>query len=308
MLNNNDKPIEAITYTVKDIASNTNTANLNITANGSNDTPTIVVDVVSEQPAVSGGNLGDGRFSSVGTAGDNNPSTNIVSFSVDTGVEPSTVRAVVNLDRVDNTFSLLVNNQDIFANGTGLTTIFQLENESVTSMGSHVVTLRFADGTWQSTGAPWTANTNGLPRFQIIMTEEGMRFYANRATNSTELEEIFIGTRNGTNFTTIFPQGLANLGLGIPDFTAGPNTVTVINPNGSGQDLISGYVKVTTGGIFNISDWDNGEVQSATITLVGTQTGDKVLTLTGLASLSDFEDAIRSVMFQPSAGGADPVD
>ncbi|WP_373686430.1 Ig-like domain-containing protein [Acinetobacter sp. YH12098] len=324
-LNNNDHPVEVITYTVRDAAGNTNTANLNITVNGSNDAPTIAIDTASEQPPVSGGNLGDGRFSSVGTAGDNNASTNTMTFNVGTGVDPSTVRAVINLDRVDNTFSLLVNGQDIFSNGTGSTTIFQLENETTTSTGQHVVTLRFADGTWLGVGNPWTANSNGLPRFQIIMTEDGVRFYATRNMNSTELEEIFIGTRNGTNFATIFPQGLTNPGLGVPDFVPGGNTVTVVNPNGSGQDLISGYVKVTTGGTFSISDWDNGQVQSAAITLLGTQTGDKlitvlplgitasettvdgnkVLTLTGPASLADFEDAIRSVMFQPGAAGGE---
>lgn len=104
----------------------------------------------------------------------------------------------------------------------------------------------------------------------------------------------------------------------------------MINPNGAGQDFFKGYVTVTTGGAFAIEDWDNDEIQSAIITLVGTQNGDKltavlpqgitsnadeirnsdgdiVLMLTGPASLNDFQDAIGSVMFQAGSGGGERV-
>ena len=328
-LNASDAPVESIVYTVRDASGNVDTATLGITVNGRNDAPVIEVETGSDSPTVSGGNQGGGAFSSVATAVNQNPhnnsSTHNLSFSVANGAE-STVRAVVNLDRVDNTFSILVNGTDIFASPNGQTTIFQLESgDGTTGIGANVVALRFADGTWLSAGAPWDAHANGLPRFQVIMTENGVRFYATRTTTASQLEEIFIGTHANSGFNNIFPQGLTNPGLGVPDFIAGQNTVRVVNPNGVGQDLIQGYLTVTSGGTFDITDWDDANIAVATITLQGRQTGDNliavlpqgitantaivngnlVMTLSGPASLADFEDAIRSVMFQSGAAGGE---
>ena len=316
-LNTGNSPVEEITYVVSDKSGNTVEAILAVTVNGTNDVPTVVLGEESITPIVT-----NGWFSSVPTAqntAQNNSSETTMSFRVD-GVDPSTVRAVINLERVDNTFSILVNDDDIYGNPTSLNTIFQVEaGDTTTGWGNHVVALRFADGQWLSSGQPWDMNLNGLPRFQIILTEHTVRFFATRTTTSTELEEIFIGTNApvGSGFENIFPEGLTNPGIDLPDFVSGKNTVTVINPNGVGQDLIQGYMKVTAGGSFDIADIDDTEIASATITLLGTQPGDslvavlplgitatettvggnKVLTLTGSASLSDYEDALNSVMF-----------
>ena len=316
-LNTGDSPVEEITYVVSDQSGNTVEAILAVTVNGTNDVPTVVLGEESITPIVT-----NGWFSSVPTTqntAQNNSSETTMSFRVD-GVDPSTVRAVINLERVDNTFSILVNDDDIYGNPTSLITIFQVEaGDTTTGWGNHVVALRFADGQWLSSGQPWDMNLNGLPRFQIILTEHSVRFFATRTTTSTELEEIFIGTNApvGSGFENIFPEGLTNPGIDLPDFVSGKNTVTVINPNGGNQDLIQGYMKVTAGGSFDIADIDDTEIASATITLLGTQPGDslvavlplgitaeettvggnKVLTLSGLASLSDYEDALNSVMF-----------
>lgn len=323
-LNTGESSVEEFSYTVRDAMGNTSTANLNITVHGANDAPVISVETASQEPDVTGGNLGGGSFTSYNVSGnrESNGSTRDLGFVVPDGVDPSTVRAVINLAQVDNTFSILVNGQDIFDNGTNQTTVFQLQaNDSQTGSGPNVVALRFADGQWLSTGNPWTEHVNGLPRFQIILTEAGIRFYATRNINSTGLEEIFIGNMSGTNPDSVFPEGLTNPGLGVPDFNLGNNQVTVINPDGTGADGIAGSMTVTTGGTFKITDRDDANIKQATITLEGAQTGDdfvavlprgitatetnaagdRVLTLNGVASLSDYEDAIRSVMFQPGA-------
>ncbi|SUA55932.1 VCBS repeat [Oligella ureolytica] len=339
-LNRSDAPVEEITYIMQDKYGNEGSATLHIIVNGNNDAPIISLETPSEQLTITssgtgnllqnGGNNGDGSFdtssrkSPTANGGNqDNSSTQTLNFNVTTDVDPSTVRAVINLDEVDNSFSILVNGIDIYT-GTTNQTIFQLETGGSVNRGfeSNAVALRFADGTWLGAGAPWNANIHGLPRFQIILTEDSVRFYATKSTNSEELEEIFIGTNtSSTNFDTVFPNGLTNLGLKTPDFNVGQNTVTVINPNGAGQDFMKGYMTVTTGGSFAINDWDDDYVSSATITLEGTKPGDKltavlpfgiegtettvngnlVLTLSGNASRKDYEDAIGSVMFQAGA-------
>ncbi|WP_432786615.1 hypothetical protein AAEX37_00701 [Oligella sp. MSHR50489EDL] len=330
-LNEDDHPVESITYVVKDKNGNTAESTLNITVNGANDVPSLGLSEEAVTPIVSGG-----WFSTLPTAqapnllnkNPNNSSSNSMRFNLKEGVDPSTVRAVINLEMVDNSFSIKVNGKDIFNNGTALDTIFQVErNDRIIGKGTNVVALRFANGDWLGDGKPWEVNKHGLPRFQIVLTAEGVRFFATRTVESTSLEEVFVGSVLETG--EAFPNGLTNEGIISPQFNAGSNEIIVNNNDGIGQDFIQGYMKVSAGGSFKISDLDDAEISSATITLKGTKQGDslvavlpnsmqsietvdgngnKVLTLTskdGSASLKDFEDALNSVIFM---GGGEQGD
>ena len=322
-LDTGDSVDQVITYTVTDAEGNEATSTLTVTVNGTNDAPSVEFSEVSKTPVITGGNKGGGANF------ENGDLTNGTLFHAHTlhfnaaGADGASVRAVINISEVDNSFRILVNGVNILEKIAGLEGFFQLENGDNTVAGD--VALRFADGGWTSSdgnAGPWDPHSSGLPRIQVIITEEGVRFFATRTKTSTVLEELFIGTKTSSkNLADIFPNGLTNPGINLPDFNSGANDVVVQNINGTGVDEMKGYLSVTTGGRFEVADWDDQYVSKAVITLVGTQFGDNlyavlpngmvgttttvngnlVLTLTSKTSdgmlLSDVEEALRSTMF-----------
>lgn len=98
---------------------------------------------------------------------------------------------------------------------------------------------------------PWVANTNGLPRLRVIVDQGGfVTVYGTPNVNSTSLE--LMETANGSSFNQI-------------TFNNGSNAFSIVNPNDSGADGITGtaytYVECDTDldGIPNRYDLDSDD-------------------------------------------------
>ena len=254
----------------------------------------------------------DGKFESSHAATENADPNKFynheLKFNISKGQDLSTVRTVINLDKLDNSFMIEVNGTKI-ANAD----VFQIQDGDNTHSNQIDLVFKNADGslTWLSAGNPWNENIHGLPRFQIVMTQDGIRFYATRETKSTQLEEIFF--RNESDKDKLNDIILKE----------GENKIIVGNADGVGQDAIKGSLTVSTGGKFVISDDDSTHLQSMTITLTGAKDKDELipvlpegisqlldkagdvwtLTLFGNASAQDYQDALNSLMFRGKTGG-----
>lgn len=304
-LKQGESVLDQITYTVADAGGNQSTAELNITVNGTNDVPNITQIEPAIIPVITGNNS-NGSFSN-GTI-TNGSSTaekkHNFKFDLSDAKDTTTTQVVVNLTTLDNSFKINVNGKSIHPKD-----VFQIQDGALTTAAE--VKLVFADGSYLSAGQPWNANTNGLPRFQIIMTEDGIRFFATRTTSSTQLEEIFF-------------KDTADMALLVkPDFINGTNSIDIINVDGVGVDAMSGFMTVTARGKFEISDVDSADLSKIVVTVKNAATGDLfipvlpkgisassswvggklVLTLSGNASKQDYEDALNSLMFKGSKVG-----
>lgn len=229
-------------------------------------------------------------------------------FIIDKGQDLSSIRSVINLDKLDNSFMIWVNGEKIADTG-----VFQVQDNDDTHTDQINLVFRNENGedTWLSDGKPWLPNENGLPRFQIVITEKGVRFYATRDVKSTELEEIFFQNEDDKEkFNKIV-------------FKDGVNEIIVGSADGTGTDAIKGYLTVTVGGQFVISDEDSANIESMTITLTGAQIGDELipvlplgikaelfkegdvwkLLLSGEASKQDYQDALNALMFKGTKDG-----
>ena len=224
------------------------------------------------------------------------------------GVEGEFVRAVINLDTVDNSFGLNVNGKSLTSGK-----VIQLQNNDGTHTNNQVF-LKTASGEIfgdVDTTKPWNKNENGLPRIQIIVTEDGIRFFGTLTTTSTELVELFLAD------PTV---------LQLPDFKDGNNTIDIINYNGTGDDGMSGSLNVYSGESFQLSDEDNqGELYSKVVVKLTEGEGvvmtpvlpkgmiaefspdGKSLTLKAtdgtFLSAKDFEDALQNLIFKASTDG-----
>ena len=136
--------------------------------------------------------------------------------------------------------SVVVNHTDTGYLRLDLTTLdnsFQLDINGTTV---HPFILEFENGAleageeyfvFQSDGAlinsPWVANSNGLPRLQLIIDESGnASLYGTRTTSSTSLEPM--ESQNGTAFNTI-------------NWISGNNnTFTITNQAGPGPEGLNG--------------------------------------------------------------------
>ena len=147
------------------------------------------------------------------------------------------IEVLVNLTTVDNSFQIDANGTTIHSN------ILQLESGNF-SPGDVQMVFQ-SDGTQIS--APWVANSNGLPRIQVIINQLGkVTVLGSRTTTSTFLEVMV--TNDGSLFNSII-------------FPIGATTFTVINPNDGGPDGILGIVNVQcdtdSDGIVNRLDLDS---------------------------------------------------
>lgn len=218
--------------------------------------------------------------------------------------ETSTTQIYVNLKVLDNSFKVFVNGKSIHLNE-----VFQIEAGDITTPIQ--VPLKFADGTWLASGAPWNANEKGLARFQIIISENGVRFFGTKTTKSEYLEEIFYDSSYGS-------------GIQLPTFKAGENLLEIVSVDGVGIDSIQGYATISAGGMFELSDVDSEKLSKIELILENGVQGKDIftpvlpkgityliekvgeslkLTLFGEASKADYQDVLNSLMFKSSNTG-----
>ena len=282
-----------------------------------NDAPTIDL---NGDPAVSVPVSNGGAFSqpSVDAGAER---TNTLTFTVAGNQLADQTRAVVALTTVDDAFRIIINGRAITSGIIG-----------VDSGNAAATRLTFADGSSVVSG--WVANSNGLPRVEVRITEAGIEFWGTRSSTSTVLEQLF------------YPTGTGGL-LALPDFIAGTNTIVIANPDGSGPESISGVVSVTTQDVdFSstyteggagaaiadidrvVGDIDDTNMESASIVITNGRAGDLLsltgglpagitaswnaatftLTLTGTASKAAYETAIGQIRYSstsdnPTLGG-----
>ncbi len=299
----------SFTYTIAD--PNGGEATATVTGTVTNARPTVDLD---GNPAVAIALTNGGAFSqSSADAGVDR--TNSFSFALGAEFFPDTTTSVVRLDSVDNSFRLLVN-------GTSISSA-NIEVEGGGNLQAGEILLRFADTSLVQ--APWVANSNGLARVEVRLSESGVEFWGTRTTTSTVLEQLFPASG------TITP----------PNFVSGSNTISVVNLNDNGLDAIAGQVSVMSqrtsfattytenGTRVSIADTDavtadvdDVNLESAAITLTNPQTGDRLLvngssaaagtlpsgiawtrtdtmvTLSGSFTKAQYADAIELVQFE----------
>ena len=314
---------ETVTLTVSDGHGGFVPSVMNVVITGTDDAPVISQEVVASTPdiqvtAQSGGtgtytefrnSFTGGRGSSV-NSGDNN---HTLQFAIANGQDASSAVVVVNLDQIDNSFMVNINGQPIMNPSIALTMQLQDADNTTTPQ----VGLRYANGTWVIAGHPWNVNTHGLPRLQMIISEDGVRFYVSENTDSTVMTEVFLGN-TGSPFVP------SNAGLQLPNFVNGTNTIVFTNTDGSGQELVNGSASVSVGGSIGVVDIDNNaQIKGATIVLTGSvgdilaigglpagitssisntvsgATSTTTVTLSGNATLADYEKALSYVVFTP---------
>jgi cysteine-rich repeat protein len=83
---------------------------------------------------------------------------------------------------------------------------------------------------------PWYANSNGLPRLHITLTEASIDFEGSETTSSTTITTGLVYNQPTTN----------------PIFVEGQNTITIVNPDGPGPDGIHFQIGLTAA--FRVAD------------------------------------------------------
>ncbi|RZG88375.1 type I secretion C-terminal target domain-containing protein, partial [Acinetobacter sp. WCHAc060033] len=279
-------------------------------------------EVISKEPTqtvkVTGGDDGNGSFKSSNSNDNAGTPNDSAAKKHNTNVQLSaddldTARIIINLTLVDNSFALLVNGQSIIDKGSNTNTpVFQLQAGDKVH-GDNQIILQTADGKpfGDANGTtPWNENIHGLPRIQVVVDKDGIRFFASSSTSESKLIELFISDADKSR-------------INLPDLIVGQNTISIWNHDGTGIDGIAGNVKVLTGEGFAISDDDGAEVSKAVIKISGDLNGtiitpvlpkgitalwndDKTeLTLTatdGALPHEDFSDAINLLMFGVKKG------
>ncbi|PLP59418.1 hypothetical protein CYK37_08820 [Mesorhizobium loti] len=289
-----------------------------ITITPINDAPTVDL---NGDPAVSVPVSNGGVFSqpSVDAGAER---TNTLTFTVVSNQLADQTRAVVAMTTVDDAFRIVINGRAITSGAIG-----------VDAGNAAATRLTFADGSSVVSG--WVANSNGLARVEVRITEAGIEFWGTRTSTSTALEQLF------------YPTGTGGL-LALPDFIAGANTIVIANPDGSGPESISGVVTVTTQDVdFSstyteggagaaiadldrvVGDIDDTNMESASIIITNGKVGDILsvtgglpagitanwnaatftLTLTGSATKAAYEAAIGQIRYSstsdnPTLGGS----
>ncbi|OTG94706.1 BapA/Bap/LapF family prefix-like domain-containing protein [Acinetobacter sp. ANC 3832] len=310
-----------ITYTIGDAkASIADSSYFDAVKNsGSGATDSLIApEVISVEPTksleVTGGNMGGGQFESgIISGGVNASKFNKHDLNVDLGSDSDNARIIINLNEVDNAFTLMVNGVDLIKSNNSNKAVFQMENSDKTH-GTNQILLKYYDskGDLQEFGTakPWEGNIYGLPRIQVVITEDGVRLFGTLSTTSTELVELYI--------SDVDMSRLNHLNL-----KDGVNTISVINPDSTGADEIKGNVSALSGAGFTISDDDSGEVSKAVIKVTGDLNGTIItpvlpegmkavwkadhseLTLiatNGALDQQDFTDAINLLMFGVKSG------
>ena len=124
--------------------------------------------------------------------------------------------AYVDLNEVDNSFSLTVN-------GAGLHVDNMLQFENITRTGELRMVFESDNAVISS---PWFTNNNGLPRIRVFISNSGsVEIYGSRTTTSTSMELMV--PVSGATFNDI-------------NWVVGANTFTWVNPNDGGGDELKG--------------------------------------------------------------------
>ncbi|WP_213073865.1 beta strand repeat-containing protein [Acinetobacter sp. WCHAc060033] len=286
-------------------------------------TPTVTTTIGNG--SITGGTVSGNTFKNSSTGANDGVRNAYFAYDLNfnvAGAPVETIRAEVNLTAVDNSFSILINGKDIRTGqdaSATTATIFQLQQGDNTLGNSvtngNVVALRFADGSWLN--SPWVSIANGVPRYKIVITDDGIRFYGTENSSSTEMKELFVSEFNSSSLVKIPLTNVENL------FTTADNVVTIVNNNGTGADALAGNFVVTVGNRFDISDNDSALLSGAIIKLTGVKESDLItpvlangitstvaqsdstytLTLSGQARVKDYEDTINSIMYSSQTNG-----
>lgn len=129
------------------------------------------------------------------------------------------VAALIDLTTIDNSFGYKINGIDIHPDYT----TFELEDFNYIP-GTEIKLVFESNNLVPET--PWTANSNGLPRVRITISEAGVvEMYGTKTTTSTVLEKMKVSDNTPFNNVT---------------FISGSNSFQIINPDDGGSDGFSG--------------------------------------------------------------------
>jgi hypothetical protein len=149
----------------------------------------------------------------VSVSGMDGGSTNYFSYS-----DP--IMARFDFDYIDNDMEIKVNNVSLFSD------FIQFQSGSI---GGDLILFDSDDALIVS---PWLSNTNNLPRFRILIDQDGSaQMFATRNPSSTELEPVHLTSNSSVEEYTL---------------TSGTNTFTLINSDGPGLDGFSVNVYLST--------------------------------------------------------------
>lgn len=127
---------------------------------------------------------------------------------------------MVDFDFINNAFQMTVNSQQIHPN--------TLETETAEMNGGDVL-LVFQSNNLEMQ-EPWLSNSNGLPRLRLNIDQSGnITLQGSRTTTSTVMETMIVNSAVAFNTIT---------------FPSGTTSITIVNPNESGNDGISGTITV----------------------------------------------------------------
>ncbi|HEY7749953.1 MAG TPA: VCBS domain-containing protein, partial [Aestuariivirgaceae bacterium] len=216
---------DSFTYTMRDAAGATSSTTLTVTVTGTNDGP--VVNAVAT-PTVYFDSNGNGQFDSgeasssftSGTISSGTETTHTRHFDIPTTADPGNTKVVISFATIDNSGTVLVN-------GTNIASQQYLEFENANFNAATDAHVTFADGT--DANQPWVANTSGLPRIEIRITEHGIEIWGTRTSASVVMEQMVL--QNGS--------------LVLPNITTGQNTLQIINHNDNGPDGMNATITVT---------------------------------------------------------------
>ncbi len=125
---------------------------------------------------------------------------------------------IINLDNLDNSFQLKVNDVNIHSE------IMELEAARLET--GEVPIVLASDNSYIS--SPWVANTNGLPRLQMLINSSGqVTLKGTRSSSSTELEDL--NTLDNSNFNVV-------------DISSNNVTISITNIDEGGGDVMSGSI------------------------------------------------------------------
>jgi VCBS repeat-containing protein len=141
-------------------------------------------------------------------------------FDIAAGTDPADTSVVVEIVTLDNSVGVVVNGQSIFSPG-----FLEFETGGAYTPATDAFAT-FLDGAVIS--QPWVANSNGLPRLVIEISEGDVRIYGTRTTTSTTLELM------------VLSAGSINL----PNLVLGQNTIVLINDDDVGLDGINATISI----------------------------------------------------------------
>ena len=141
-------------------------------------------------------------------------------FDIAAGTDPADTSVVVEIVSLDNSVGVVVNGQNIFSPG-----FLEFETGGAFTPATDAFAT-FLDGAVIT--SPWLANSNGLPRIVIEISEGEVRVYGTRTTTSTTLELMTLSAGS----------------INLPNLVLGQNTIVLINDDDVGQDGINATISI----------------------------------------------------------------